>query len=371
MRRGISSLILALSLVVASVAWSGFVMLHTVLDPGRSERLADQMLDNAVLRRMVVGTVADSIQAGLPPGVEVPRQEIDAAATAALADPRAEALVRDGMVRVHRNALEGVDEPVVLDPTAFGVAARDALVQARPELAAFLPAPPPVSITLPDAGLSFLGTLSDFLERAVLLAALGAVAGVLLALGIARNRPRVLRRVALWAFAASAFWLILGLGVPWLAENLAPSSAALFAAAVDVFLGAMVVPALFLATAGAVLVVAAMVWDLAARERRGATGRRDRFDREPAPVRVPAAATPPPRPYPAPQREPQPTYRGPADATWHGAGYEHDDVWAPALPPTDTAEDPWAPTRAEAPRSHGPRPMPSPRWVEGVGYVEE
>jgi hypothetical protein len=267
-RRVLAGLILALSLLVASLAWSGFVLLHTALDPGRSDRLADQMLDNTVLRGVLVEAIADSVESGVPRSVAVSRSQIEAAADVALEDPRVEAVVRDGIVRMHHNALQGVDEPVTVDPSAFGAAARDALVRSHPELATVLPQVPPTAITLPDAGLGFLGDLRDFLDRTVDLAAAASVAGILLALLLTTNRPAVLRRVGIWAIAASAFWLLLAYGVPWAAEQVIPDSGALLAAGLDVFLGAMVVPALLLAGAGAVLLGISVVWDAARRRSR-------------------------------------------------------------------------------------------------------
>lgn len=377
-RRGAASLVLGLSLLVASFAWSGFVMLNTVLDPGRSERLADEMLENPLVRGVIIDAIASSVEQAIPAEVPVPRAELEAAATAALADERVEALVRDGMVRVHQNALEGIEEPVTLDATAFGAASRDALVAARPELGAVLPPAPPVAVTLPDAGLSVLGTVRDFLERVVTLTATVAAAGAILALLITRDRPGVLRRVSLWAFAASAFWLIVAFGGPWLADRLAPGSAAVFAAAVEVFLGAMIPPALGLAAAGAGLIAVSFVWDAAAR---GATSRPEprRREVEQAPRRRPEPQAAQPRrtaaPAPAPAHHAGARSGGSDATTWlPTAGPAGADPWDLTSPPPAVRraplppDDPWSWTEPDdAPPTPERRPT---RWVEGVGYVE-
>lgn len=399
MRRGLAGLILGLSLLVASVAWSGFVLLHTVLDPGRSESLADEMLDNSLLREAMVDTMADAIETGVPGGVVVPRAQLEAAAGVALDDPRVEAVVRDGFVRMHQNALNGVDEPVVIDPSAFGASARDALVAARPELDAVLPPVPPAAITLPDTGLSFLGDVRDFLDRTVAVASLAALAGAVLALLITTDRPGVLRRVAMWAFAASAFWLIIGYGVPWLAQRLLPGSAAVFAAGVEVLLGAMILPALLLAGAGLVLVVLSVLWDGVAQAGQ-ARSRRDRVQRgAPRPVGRPSPAAaapasfrmapPPPPTGPAtglragPRDGGRPPYpvrsTDPVDRTQVGPSPA--GPWSPTTPgpaaPTG-GFDPWDHTRVDVPQADAGHDHPEglrrghgPRWVEGVGYVDE
>ena len=60
MRRALSALILGVSLLVASAAWAGFILSHTVLDPGRSETLADHLLDDPAIRDVIIDRLADS-----------------------------------------------------------------------------------------------------------------------------------------------------------------------------------------------------------------------------------------------------------------------------------------------------------------------
>ncbi|MDA3039621.1 MAG: hypothetical protein O3C27_08845 [Actinomycetota bacterium] len=269
MRRGLAGLILGLSLVLASVSWAGFVLTNTVLDPGRSERLADQLLDNEALRAALVGRLVVAMEASLPAEVPVPRQQLEQAANLALDDPRVDAMVRDGIVRTHRNALEGNPEPVVLDASALGTATRDALIGVRLELATVLPEAPPVNIELPTTGLSWLGRLRDLAQRVSTLLGLAALVGVTVSLFVAKNRPAILRRVSIWTFGASAFWLVIGYGVPFLAEAVAPSSTAIISAMIDVFFGAMIRPAVLMGAFGGLLLGASMLWATAS-QRRGA-----------------------------------------------------------------------------------------------------
>ncbi len=260
MRRGLAALILGLSLVVASVAWSGYVLTHTVLDPGRSERLADQILDNEVLRAALVDRLADSMEAAVPGDAAVPRQLLEAAATTALENPEVENLVRAGIVDMHRSALEGDAEPVTVDAAALGSASREALVAVRPELDALLPAAPTLEVELPVGGLSILGKIRSFVEQATTILAFIAIIGAASAFAIAKNRPAVLRRVAFWAFGTAVFWLIVGFGIPFLADKLAPSSTAIISAIVDVFFGAMIRPGLIMAAFGAACLAASFFW---------------------------------------------------------------------------------------------------------------
>lgn len=266
MRRGLASLIMGLSLLVASASWAGFVMSHTVLDPGRSERLADHLLDDPEVKAAIADRIADALQAQVPKGVAIPRQTLEVAANVALEDPRVKLLVRDGIVRAHQNALNGVDEPIALDATVLGEAARAALVSNVAALDAVLPPAPPLAVEIPGTGLSWLGTVKDFVDRFTLLGALTSAAGLLASFIITTRRAAVLRRVSFWGFGASAFWLAVAYGLPGVVGFIAPSAMAIASAVVDVFAGAMIRPALVMAGISAALLVASIVWP--ARERR-------------------------------------------------------------------------------------------------------
>ena len=331
MRRGLASLIVALSLIVASLSWAGFTLSRTILDPGRSERLAFQLLDNPEVRDALTSRLADTLESQIPSDVPVPRATVEAGADVALDDPRVRALIVDGFVRVHQNALEGVDEPVVVDAGALGAAGRDALVNTRPELDAFLPAAPSVEVELPTTGLSWMGRVADVVDRFTLLGAIGSLAGLITGFVIAPNRPAVLRRMAYWGYGAAAFWIVVGLAVPWAAGLLSPTSAAIATAAVDVFFGAMIRPAIILAVIATALLVIGIAWPNLDR-RRGAhllqPARAGAGSTTPAAApaatstigtpTIGAATAPPPAHMSAQAATPQPTMIAPTPPTNQG-----------------------------------------------------
>ncbi len=400
MRRGLAGLILGLSLVLASVAWAGFVMSRTVLDPGRSERLADQVFENEQLRGALSERLATGLQAVIPGDIPVPPELLEQAADLALDDPAVQTLVRDGIVATHRNALEGNSEPLTLDASALGIAGRDALISLRPELAAVLPEVPPVEVTLPTGRLSFLGTIRNFVERFTTICAALALVGALSALLLTTNRPAILRRVAFWAFGAAAFWMVVGFGVPWMAKTLAPSSDAIVAAIIDVFFGAMIPPAIAMAVVGAALFGASLIWSAVptgddrqpavtpvARQQQSypQQGRRQQPDRRTiagSSSNIRPASHDPSQSIPqqrAPQRQPpqhQPPQQvpQPADPTMvqgYSTPYQSEPQQFGTQQFGTTGEslavpDPWDATR--------PQPMqpdkPKPQWVDGVGYVD-
>ncbi len=354
MRRGLAGLILGLSLVLASISWSSFVLTHTVLDPGRSERLADQLLDNEVLRAALIGRLVASMEAALPAAVPVPRQQLELAANIALDDPRVDALVRDGIVRTHRNALEGIAEPVALDADALGAATRDALVAIRPELATVLPPAPVLTIELPTTGLSWFGRLRSLARRASLLLGLAAATGAISSLLITKNRPAILRRVSAWAFGASVFWLLVGYGVPFLANMVGPASTATASAMIDVFFGAMIRPAVLMGIAAAGLLGLSMVWS-AANDRQGA-----------ALLQSPTPRPTGPRAVPTPRRGgTSSNIRAPRPVTAE-ARTDATQMYPTLVDPQSAGPRPTA-----SPQAPQHQPRPTPRWIEGVGYVED
>lgn len=269
MRRSLSAFVLGLSLFLGSVGWASYSITRTALDPSRSEELADQMLENTDVRAALVRVLANRLESLLPPGVAVPGRQLEEVAARTLDDPVVELLVRDGLVEVHRKALRGDDSDTTLHATAVGTTARNVLVSERPELDPLLPQAPAVRVTLPSAGLSFLGPVRDALGQTGPVAATLATAGTLVALLVTRDRPLVLRKASLWAFGTAAFWLVLALGIPRLVSVLAPTQAMIAGAVASVMFGAMIPGALTLLLIGAAALAASMGWMLYAR-RRGA-----------------------------------------------------------------------------------------------------
>jgi hypothetical protein len=385
---------MALSLVVASVAWAGFVLSRTVLDPGRSERLADHLLENDDVRSVLVTRLADAVEATIPDNTPVPRNTIELAAAEAVDDPRVEAVLRDGIVRTHQNALNGVDEPVTLDASVLGTVGREKVVESRPQLDTILPAVPQVPVELPATGLSWLGSVRNAVDRFTRIAGAVSLIGMASAFLLARNRPAALRRVAYWGFGASAFWIAMAYAIPAVLARIAPSSVSIASAVIDVFFGAMIPPAIILVAISAGLLGLSVVWPALTRRRPAAM--LDRAPRpRPGPTARPAMAHSGPRPMVA---HPGPPPRGVTDARHLGGPpgsggpwvdnvqawpvARSDDptqVWRPGLvesrPVAQTAHDPgWvdpdAATQIWSEEGDSDQAPGGAGWIEGVGYVE-
>lgn len=369
MRRGFAGLILGLSLVVASVSWAGFIMSRTVLDPGRSERLAEQVFENEELRSVLVSRLADSLATALPDDIVVPNQTLEVAASLALDNPEVQQLVQTTIVDTHRAALEGNLESVVIDSSVLGNSLRTSLVQTNPSLEAAIPEVPSATIELPTSGLNFLGTLDGLADRVTVLAAVAALIGGATALVITSDRPSVLRRVAFWAFGASLFWLLVGFGVPRLAALIGPASATITTASVDVFFGAMIQPAIIMGVVGLALLATSIFWTSLAVSRPARVAQPSRAPRgtgaKTTANRMGSASTPRPvetygRPVPN-----QPSDRTVVQNRPFG---DEVDVGVPSARPgpSATTVDPWAGSTEPA----SALPAREPIWIEGRGYID-
>jgi hypothetical protein len=262
MRRAAASILVTIGLVAASVAWWAFAARYTVLDAGRSERIADTLIEQPVIQDAVAEGLASALHQALPPGSPISPDEIDAVAHRALEDPRAMAALKTAVLSSHQRLVGRYDGPVTVDVSPIADAGRDALLAARPDLAESFAAAPSLSVDLPTRHLPKLGWLPERTRELFGLAALVAV--TLLALGMltASDRPKVLSRGGRWALRAGVFWALFGWGLPYLMTKLGePRLAALGAIAVAA-VGPMIAPAVFLFCAGIGALLGARAWRL-------------------------------------------------------------------------------------------------------------
>ena len=68
MRRSLSGLVLGLALLVSSLSWASFVLTQTVMDPQRSEALADELVANESVRSALISRIADGLGIELEAG---------------------------------------------------------------------------------------------------------------------------------------------------------------------------------------------------------------------------------------------------------------------------------------------------------------
>lgn len=360
-RRLVGGVLVALGLVAASLAWAGFSLTRTVLDPDASQRIAETVYDDPEVQEYL----KDSMGAAAAPFLDagVTRADVEDAADRALADPQVEEAMIGGLVRAHQRFLGDdprPDEPITVDATALADATRTELINSDPELLNGLPEVPDFTVSLPVESIPSLGDVRATLVGAVVLLATATVAFVVAAFVITNDRARVLRRVGLWAIGAAAFWVVFGLVVPWLAHLLMPDEAIVMASIWGVAAEGMIEPSVIAACVGVVALVLSIIWmigsALAASSRRRSARRRGEPVEErrgPAPEAGPPAMARSDRRRTVAVDRPQPV-QPPSSP-----------VRAPG-PPTPAHGTPVVPSTAEPRRQSG-----GPRWVEGVGYVDD
>ncbi len=388
-RRALSAAILGPSLLLASLAWSGYLALRTVFEPDRSRQVAEELLDNDAVRDQLADNLAAAITAAIPAGGPAIGDEAGLAARMALDDPNLQRIVVAAFSDTHRAFLGDGSAPETLDLGPVAASVRAALVDVAPGLDGVLPASPDLAVELPTENIPDASPVRQFLQWAVpILAALAGI-GAVLALFVAKKRDRVLRKAGIWALGTTAVFLFIGLAVPWLLRRFLPDQSEILAALLAAILRSTLRPSIVLAACGVALLVASVIWK-AFDEGGGDRGRDERR-------REPVRHDPRPAPRPQPQPQPQPAvYHAPAPPPAPAAAPAPAQPVQPrpapvaptpspplATPAAPQAADPVAPAEPERwlpPRwdpEHGwvmnpndPKPPPpSARWVAGVGYV--
>jgi hypothetical protein len=297
MRRTAASVLVLVGLFAASVAWWALAARYTVLDANRSERIADTLIEQPVIRDAVAEGLGSALSQALPPGTPISAEELSAVAHRALDDPRALAALRTAVLMSHQRLIGTYDGPVTLDVSPIAAAGRDALIAARPDLARALPKAPPLSVDLPTQKLPKLGWVP---QRARELGGMATmVAFTFLALGMlaASDRPKVLSRAGRWALRAGLGWAAFGWALPYAMTKIDdPRLAALGAIGVAA-VGPMIAPAVTLVCAGIGALLGARAWRtaLAALPPAPPSGG-PRFPSSPGPTFPEPAAVPDPVP---------------------------------------------------------------------------
>ncbi len=412
-RRSVAGAILGVSLLLGSLAWSGFLALRTVFEPDRSRQVAEELLDNDNVRSQLAANLGSSLDALIPSEVPVPEGAVEQAASAALDDPAVRELLLVAFADTHRAFLGDGEAPSEIDLSAVAESVRTSLVTAVPALATVVPAAPALVVPLPTEHVPDASPLRSLLERVVPTMAVLAALGAFFALVFTNDRPGILRRAGFWALGTTAFYLVVGLGLPRLVRRLAPDQGEVVAALLTALLRTTLRPSIVLGVCGAGLLGLSVVWGAPARvarsaggpkperpqPRRGAPparpgaqsqpiGRPDQVDPYPAPVyrplaapqpaRLPqeprrqAAAPAPPAPSPRPTPPaPEPAYPPPARGVpRHGSTLDW-PTSSPVPEPTavQSAFEPDRPVAAAAEGASGVEELYRPRWHPDHGWV--
>ncbi len=341
MRRAFAAAILGPSLLIASLAWSAFGLQNTMLDPDRSERVADALFDNPAVQRQLQKSIAGAVGAQLPDEVPISDSQLESGAGIALANPAVSELIRDAFVQAHQAFLGEAEPPTSINIGSVGDDVRNSTLDAVPGAAALLPESPDLIIDLPTDRIPNLGGFRRWLSRATPLLGLISVVGIAIALLTSNHRPSILRRAGFWAIGASLTWLALNIGVPWLAAQWFSGRSTVAAVLVDAMFGEMRTPSIVLACVGIATIGVSIMWPaveeiVLARGNYDEPMRRQRVNDGP---------------------KPEPLYQAPPVQQTAG----EPAIWAP--PEATVAAPEMRPAKPEEPEVER-------KWVAGVGYVD-
>ena len=252
-RQIITRIVISVALLCGSLAWGGWVFLHSVGDPHRAERIATAILDDPAARAEIAAPLADQIIENF--GVPATYKGTIATTVAdVLGDP---AIVENFIAAfgsAQANAL-GVDDPrpTTIDAGALVDAVRSRLALTQPELAAQIPNTP-ASIDLPKVQSPVIGRVRSLANTWTVYLGLISIA-LLVAIMILGDRRRVLRSYGVWAILTGAFWAIGPRVAPWFARQAAPDADALVGATVTAVAGPITLAATMLVLTGVAAIV--------------------------------------------------------------------------------------------------------------------
>ena len=279
-RRSLSIVLSTVAVTAASLAWSGWLYLHTAADPAQGSRMVQAVLADSSARHSIAtdlsGTVAKAAEdaiakasgGAVPVKVDGNDPRVIAAVEAALADPTLQADVTAALTSVHAGAVGATPTaPPVLHADVLNRVVRQYVATAYPAFANRVPALPATTITLPTPEIPMARTLRSMATTWVPALALLAIACFLGAFALGR-RPQVLRRAGFWAVGAGISWALLPRVATWAAGAYAPSALPIVRPAVAGLGGSVPAAATALLVAGVAAVVASIAWSLTARRSR-------------------------------------------------------------------------------------------------------
>ncbi|MEM7141930.1 MAG: hypothetical protein AAF548_12955, partial [Actinomycetota bacterium] len=257
-RRVIAGLILGPALLIGSFAWWGFLALRTVFDEDRTSTIAEELLDNDEVIEQLGNSIGVALESAMPDTIQLSDEQVAAGVDIILSDPVVQDLIVDAFSTTHRAFLGLDDAPSEIDIGPALASSKERIGVFAPTVAAALP--DEFVVDLPTERIPNSSPLISFLERTVPLLAGIAITMALLAFLTTSDRSQVLGKAARWAIGTTAFYLIVGLGVPYLLRQFFPDGWEVLAAFLTAVLRAALVPSIVLGVIGAILLGLSMFW---------------------------------------------------------------------------------------------------------------
>ncbi len=268
-RRSATSLILGLSVAMASMVGSAWAFDQAILDAERSEEVAARALNSPeVSQRLYDEATTGLVHLALPDQL-TDSDALDDAVSAMMGSEELTTRLEQRFMSAHRAGLDGASAEAFLDDRPLRTEARAILTEKMPGVALKRPSERRFDMHLPIEGYSVLALLRgpvDWLRSFGL--ALTAI-GVLLSLAFSRDRAETCRGAAPWALGAAVGWLMVASGFGIASRAAMPAPFKAVGHTLTVGLNATSGPATAVAVAGLALLTFGALWPLHER-RRGA-----------------------------------------------------------------------------------------------------
>ncbi len=171
--------------IAASTAFWAFSAQQTMLDPSATRDLATDLIGADVVSESLAKQLSSQLRERVPAELasKVSDDELDAAASAAIADPRIADAFGDAIGSLHEQILNGGgDDKVTIDSGAINEALKEALQPIAPRLAKSIGGSDPIALEVDGARIPNLeavdGAVGALLLAAALLALFGFGLGV-------------------------------------------------------------------------------------------------------------------------------------------------------------------------------------------------
>ena len=375
--------LVGITLLFASLAWGGWVFLHSVGDPHRFEQIATSILGSTNARSEIARSVTDQLT-----NINLLTPEQQTAVRGAVADALADPRIVDNFVAAFGSAQSsalGIPDPrpSAIDVGALVAVLREHLAATQPALAASIPISTQ-TVELPRIKSNALADLRKAANTWTVWLALLSVTS-LVALMIFGDRRVVLRSYGFWAILTGAFWAIGPRLAPWIAHRSAPQADGLVKATIDAVAGPIATAATILLISGVIAFVVRAVFfrrQTSARNPYANAGRTqpqqpqyqpeqygsygavvatsDPYQRGPyqSPAPMPHPIGSPSASAPTGAQQQVPWGQNPPPAT---SGFAAQPPLSPGWEPQPTGQVPWAARQAGYPQawpSNVPQPAP-------------
>ncbi len=205
-----SRILLILGFIAASLAFGGWTLMHTVLDPGATTAVARKVIATPVVQDNLAKQLRTQVDEELQNAHASAR--VRRAVDTAIRDPRVVNAFANAVGDVQRALLSNSARTVTINSHALTEAVHDALADTDPQLAAQLAHQPPVSATIDAGKAPQLKSIHDIADRVATLGALAAFLLIGAAITMDHSRKAVARlgrRVAYLAIAPIAAFVVL------------------------------------------------------------------------------------------------------------------------------------------------------------------